>query len=1048
MNDSVTGVDPLTGLMDRSAFDDLNSSFASRGHPWSLLIIDVDHFKLVNDIYGHLTGDDILSHVGHTIRVNLKKNDHAIRFGGDEFVVVLPDTDGNSALDLAQRLLFELGNREFPGGLHVSASLGIAESKPDYTELSELISMADQALYRAKETGRGRFVLADNLKISREAEPDFSHMVGRREELQMLRELLDKALDESARFCLITGYQGMGKTKLVAELTNYCMFRQAPVLSTVVHPVQEEDCFLVLNSLKKALDSLSEEELESVKKMAGPVEAGTADHLIEFGFKTLQRTSPADQSETRVRNRKDFARLLKCVSEVKPFVIVLDNLHWASEESILYTGAALSYIPEARILCIAVSRNREAPVHFKPMVSSIPAEVLHLNPLSRSDVRTMLFFAMKSPGIPVDVMDYMIHQSGGNALFLRKLITWCIETGALSIGQGDICNWREPSEELLPGDISAIIELMLQDLAPEEMKVLKRAALAGRFVDLNLLSLLTGMSEFSIAEILDSFVQRGFISDDGKSYSFVFGVMRSYLVSRISPSLRCILHEKTAVSLENTWKEPDGNVLAEIAHHYCNSKNREKSIVYAAKAAKRTFSEGLHSDSIHWYREYLNRVTGDTDPIEYFRAQVNTGILFSITGRSEDAEKHMYIALDLADNPEDKCAVFFRLGDNFRRKSMYPEAMEKYHEALRVGGSIKKKSRTLVNNMVGAMLESSFISRLQGRLEEAGDNLTSARHLLDTSPDGFDPPLEGMFFARLADLESETGSPAKALEFYRHGLEIAIRNNDTLCEALILNNMHGLFQLNGDYNAMLDTLKQVVKLNNQLDDQLGLAIAYYNLAESYMNLNMLDLARRYFQLYIEMNSKIGNRLGMGYGQLGLGKLFILESKFNKALEYLKNASGIFLELNCIEMMCTAELERIRSLLQRSEFEEASSVLEEINDKCNSLEFQNWLTHLKGYLLVVTGNSIDRGIFMVESSIRNAEDMTPADTVFMYGNLYKAYISAGSREQGLHALANGVQVLEATISSIKTESIRNGILSREDISEYLNTCRELGVACTL
>ena len=80
-----TGIDPLTGLKDRSVLPYLNRQFSVRNHPWSLVIIDIDHFKLVNDIYGHLTGDEILSQVGQTIKVNLKSNDFALRFGGDEF---------------------------------------------------------------------------------------------------------------------------------------------------------------------------------------------------------------------------------------------------------------------------------------------------------------------------------------------------------------------------------------------------------------------------------------------------------------------------------------------------------------------------------------------------------------------------------------------------------------------------------------------------------------------------------------------------------------------------------------------------------------------------------------------------------------------------------------------------------------------------------------------------------------------------------------------------------------------------------------------------
>ena len=1040
--------DPLTGLMDRSVMDSLQEDFSRRSQPWSLLIIDVDHFKLVNDIYGHLTGDEILSHVGHTIRVNLKRNDHAIRYGGDEFLAILPDTDGNSALDLAQRLLFELGNREFPGGLKISASLGVAQSRPSDDDLKKVLAMADQALYRAKETGRGRFVLADNLSIRREVEPDFTHMVGRRKELQLLRDKLDSLSRGKSEFCLLTGYQGMGKTRLVKELANYASFKKIPLFRTEIHPVREEHGFLAVNTARMALESLSEKELSSLIKEIGPVETCTVEHLGEFGLRIKKRSLPPDSLEAWVRSRKDMGRILKTISLIKPFIIVLDNLHYASEISISYMAELLLEIPEAEIFTIAIGRKEESAASFKPLLGESCSLSIHLEPLTRSDVRTMLFFALKSPGVPVDVLDYMMNQSGGNTLFLRKLIKWCIETGSLSVGEGDICNWKEPAEEELPGDILAVVDGMLNGQTGEEMRVLKRAALAGDSLDLKLLSQLTGMGEFTLAEILDGFVEKNLISDNGDSFRFTFGVMRSYLVSKISRSLRYILHEKTAKALEADIGKPDHRNITQIAGHYCNSRNESKALHYSREAAKITFSMGLHSQSIHWYREYLNRIPANIEPVEYFSANINIGILFSITGKSEEAEKHLMKALELADTPADFCTVHYRLGDNFKRRSSYPEAIEHYQKAVSIGRSSSSRDKVLMNNMIGALLESSFISRLQSRLEEAGEKLQEARILMEDSPEGYDPKLETLYYARLADLESESGSPRNALDYYRHGLEIAIRQNDLNGEALVLNNMHSLFMLSGDYTAMLETLKKVVKLNNRLDDQLGLAIAYYNLAESYSSLNMLDLARRYFQLYIELNSRIENRLGMGYGQLGLGRLFFLEGKSDKALQYLLNASDIFEDLKCMEMMCEAQLEIARVRIGQKEYSEALALLNSIDETCSTRDFSNRLTHLTGFLLVVTGESVDRGIFMVESSIRNAEDLTPFEVVSMYCNLYMAYMSSGSEQQALHTLSNGVEVLKTTISQIKTESIRNSILSRTDIEDYLNLCRQRGVACSI
>lgn len=1040
--------DALTGLCDRSLLKQLDEGFASRKYPWTLLIIDVDHFKLVNDIYGHLTGDDILAHVGQTISINLKKSDHALRFGGDEFLVVLPETDGNSALDLAQRLLYELGNREFPGGLRVSASMGVAESQPSHREMKDVIALADQALYRAKEAGRGRFLLADDLKVFRDTEPDFTHMVGRRDELQLLRETLDRSLSGSSMFCSITGEQGMGKTRLVEELSNYCQFKQTPLLKTDVHPVSEEINFLVVNELKLCLDNLDDGELKKVVRNTGQVEPGTADHLGQYGFPVKKRSVPGDLNETRIRTRKDLSRILSALSTIKPFVMVLDNLQWASPESVGYMAEVLSEASEPGFFCIAISRTAEV---LGPFISLLPPSrrlSIHLNPLSRSDVRTMLFFALKSPGVPVDVIDYMSSQSGGNTRFLQMLINWCIESGAVGVGNGRAARWSEPGEDATPPDIRPVLDSILEGFSEEQLKVLKRSALAGRFLTLSLLSHLTGMEELSLAEILDDFVGSGLLLDDGQGYQFKFGVMSSYLVSLISPSLRSILHERTAAALEQEAGELSGDLLTETARHYCCSRNTEKALSFSRMAAIQTFREGQHSQSIHWYREYLERLPADTDAGELFRVHLNMGTLFSITGKAEEADRHMNTALEMASKPVDRAAVFYRLGDSYKRRSMYSKAMEMFDEVVAIGHSVEHRDNILTGSMTGALLESSFISRLQGRRGEAGKKLEDAKQLIDGSPGEPDGSLEGLYYARLADLESETGTPARALDHYRTALDISITHNDPSMEALILNNMHGLLEHGGHYTEMLDTLKQVVRLNNRLDDQLGLAIAYYNLAEAYTNLNMLDLSRRYFQLYIELNSRIQNRLGMGYGQLGLGRLFMLQGKYDKAEKYLLNACDIFEELNCTETLHHSRLEIAAVRIRRSDLSRAQEILTGIENCDMSQDISNRFIHLRGYLLVLTGESVDRGIFMIESSIRNAENLSPFDVVFMYGNLYRAYMASGSDEQALHALSNGVDILESTISSITTESIRNGILSRADVKEYLSICENRGIACVL
>jgi diguanylate cyclase (GGDEF)-like protein len=151
-------VDPLTGLLNRRGFDERTAAeltLAVRGsHPFALVILDIDHFKLVNDQWGHDVGDRVLRHVGNLLREHARDADILARFGGEEFVVVLPDTDIAGAQAFADRVRESLSRRT--GGLPpVRLSAGVRVGEPA-SEITALLAEADLALYDAKRTGRDR----------------------------------------------------------------------------------------------------------------------------------------------------------------------------------------------------------------------------------------------------------------------------------------------------------------------------------------------------------------------------------------------------------------------------------------------------------------------------------------------------------------------------------------------------------------------------------------------------------------------------------------------------------------------------------------------------------------------------------------------------------------------------------------------------------------------------------------------------------------------------------------------------------------------------
>jgi len=151
--------DFLTGLSNRRQLYQLlgrEMEYAARyGRPVSLILLDVDHFKSVNDAYGHDVGDVVLKEFAALIKRNLRGADHIGRWGGEEFLIVAPETDMDQAEQLARRLREILQEIRLPRVGHLTASFGVATFESG-DSIESWIKRADEALYRAKQGGRDR----------------------------------------------------------------------------------------------------------------------------------------------------------------------------------------------------------------------------------------------------------------------------------------------------------------------------------------------------------------------------------------------------------------------------------------------------------------------------------------------------------------------------------------------------------------------------------------------------------------------------------------------------------------------------------------------------------------------------------------------------------------------------------------------------------------------------------------------------------------------------------------------------------------------------
>lgn len=150
--------DALTGLYNRRFFDSLLASWDGQQMPYAVILMDLDRFKSVNDTFGHLKGDEVLRFLAARLNAEKRDGDYACRYGGEEFVLLIPFGDKDLAYQLAESVRIGLMKADSPIGRPVTLSLGIAAYPQDGASSAEVVHCADLALYRAKEEGRNRTV--------------------------------------------------------------------------------------------------------------------------------------------------------------------------------------------------------------------------------------------------------------------------------------------------------------------------------------------------------------------------------------------------------------------------------------------------------------------------------------------------------------------------------------------------------------------------------------------------------------------------------------------------------------------------------------------------------------------------------------------------------------------------------------------------------------------------------------------------------------------------------------------------------------------------
>ncbi len=639
---TVSEEDDLTGALVRRAFTNvITAVLAERrrtGAPVTLLVVDVDQFKSVNDTYGHLAGDDALRLVVGVIREQLRPGQYVGRYAGDEFVILLPGLDADGGKVIAEDIRRTTAELSIPlrdapeRSMSVTLSVGVATAPQHGETFDAMFSAADRALFEAKREGRDKVIVAG---MESEGAPQLvlNRFVGRANELRSLVTALDHSTHGTPQARLVIGEAGVGKSTVVRQLLPEVRLRGAVMVTGRAMESESRPPFGVWAEALSAIYELGIAPARPwpvLARLLTPRRAGTPATSMPAQLDPLQGH----------RLLEELVAFLRGASEARPLTIVLEDVHWADTASWDALEYVLAQLTTERI-CIALTiRSEEAaygPVRERRQRLSRDERVreLRLERLTATEVREWLQGALHRSDLGDDLLDYVLRHTEGNPFLVMQLLRTMAEENVFSY-VGTTWTWTIPNALSLPAGMTDLVGRRLSRLSADAMKILVTAAAIGRTFPLPLLAEAAGVTMEAVLDAIDAGLATSVIEParehDDDTYQFAHALLIDAVLHSVSPARQRLKHERIADVL--AAKSPDA--VDRIASHYARSGNSAQAYAWCRRAASRAMGLYALDEAAEFLKHALQHATNDDE-----RAAVHDDIARAAeqSGRWADVER-------------------------------------------------------------------------------------------------------------------------------------------------------------------------------------------------------------------------------------------------------------------------------------------------------------------------------------------------------------------------------------------------------------------------
>ncbi|HKH93833.1 MAG TPA: HD domain-containing phosphohydrolase [Gemmatimonadaceae bacterium] len=860
--------DDLTGALVRRAFVNVTSAVLAErrrtGAAVSLLVIDLDQFKSVNDNYGHLTGDDALRLVAGVIREHLRPGQYVGRYAGDEFVVLFPGVDGDAACGLADTIrttaaAMPIPLRESPGhSMHVTLSIGVASAPVHGETFEALFTAADRALFDAKRGGRDKVVVAG---AAAEGPPQlsFTRFVGRSADVRSLVTALDQSVQGSPQLHLVIGEAGVGKSTLLRQLLPEARLRGAAM---VTGRSLETEGRAPYGAWVEVIQALRDQGITPVRQWP----------LLERLVPALQADPgatgvlpPFDATQGFLLTQEIVA-FLRSASDLRPIALVLEDVHWADSASWDVLEHVLAQLTTERIFIALTVRSEEAAFgamreRRQRLSRDERTRERRLERLTAGEVREWLQGALHRAELGDGLLDFVLRHTEGNPFLVMQLMRTLAEENVFSFN-GTTWVWTLPATLQLPAGMSDLVGRRLNRLSPDALRILVTAAAIGRAFPVTLLAEATGAGVDTVLDAIDAGLAASVLepahehADD--TYQFAHALLVDAVLSSVSPARQRLTHERVGDLL--VGRMPDA--VDRIAMLYARSGNPSKAYSWCTRAATRALALHALDVAADFLQLALGHAASDE---ERFAVHNDLALAAELSGRWADVERSCDAMLALPgvlEAPARALPLQHRRAQARLRMGMGVREMERecrellaIAERLGIPAEIVRTRSLFVQTLqrLGRVDEAIQIAEESLRMaEESGDEALSgeAMHRLGQTLLGVrpresidlmlrlialarrrrDPLMEARAFLALGVARTRTRDDLAAVEAFRLALRLALEAQALEVAAAASMNLGVIEMRRGDFGATHRAFHEALRLYTTLRNNTSRLAALYNLA--------------------------------------------------------------------------------------------------------------------------------------------------------------------------------------------------------------------------